>query len=435
MLFVETTRALTRYWMVVINLALLGVIVGAAATVLLPRTYEANATVFISAAQPVGKESLVSSSQFALAQVPSYTELVQSDSVLAPTIAELQLETTSTALRHRVSVTNPPDTVLLVVHSFDHDPAVATRVANTIAWHLGTAVEATTSPPGVLRASIAIPAETPTTPEGPSLTTLIMVGMLLGLVLGATSAVVRRSLDRSVQDRADIEEITGMMPLCMVPDNGPRSARGPLPGIPTLSMDVARAIRTALQFLEVDCDVDALVVTSAVGRESKSTTASDLARALAEVGQTTLLIDADLRRPRDHTDVHPLGLADVLAGRCALDDALEYLTLEDFHVLPAGSKVTDPGLLLSSDAMIEFLSIMRLRFDTVIIDSPPLLGATDAAVLAAATSGAVLTIRCRSTSKEQLREAQSRLEGTGARLLGTILTHVPSNSLLVRSPS
>src|SRR5690606_7907661 len=161
-------------------------------------------------------------------------------------------------------------------------------------------------------------------------------------------------------------------------------------------------------FIDVDSPVQVVVVTSSVAGEGKTTTVTNLAAALVAARRRVLIDEADLRRPSLNgffgAEGRP-GLTDVLVGRIALDAAL---------------------LLVGTGAMEELLDELRGRFDSVIIDTPPLLPVTDAAVLSAHSGGVLVVVRSGKTTRHKLLLAMRSLQAVGARVLGTVLNGAPS---------
>jgi succinoglycan biosynthesis transport protein ExoP len=170
----------------------------------------------------------------------------------------------------------------------------------------------------------------------------------------------------------------------------------------------------------------AVVVTSAVPEEGKTTTALNLALAMAEDGdRRTLLIDADLRRPSTTQYLTPqptLGLAELLAGEAPLDHVLVEVKSAHLTILPSGKATGNPLKLLQSDYLGSVIAELRRRFDRIVIDTPPTVPFTDAAVMNAVADGAVLVIRARKTTKPLIERARQSL--SHGNLLGIVLNDV-----------
>ena len=170
-----------------------------------------------------------------------------------------------------------------------------------------------------------------------------------------------------------------------------------------------------------------MVVTSSLPGEGKSTTTINLAIALADAGSRVALVDADLRRPSvsKYLGIEgKVGLTTVLIGRATLDDVVQPWGNGKLHVLPSGQIPPNPSELLGSKAMAQVLTQLAAKYDVVLIDTPPLLPVTDAAILARLTSGALVVVSADKLHRNQLRESLGSLETVGARILGIVLNRV-----------
>jgi succinoglycan biosynthesis transport protein ExoP len=194
------------------------------------------------------------------------------------------------------------------------------------------------------------------------------------------------------------------------------------------TVEAYRALRTNLQFLDFEAETRAFVVTSSISAEGKSTTAVNLALAIADAGRSVVIVDADLRRPKvaNYLGVDgSVGLVDVLVGTSSLDDALQDWGEHGLAVLPCGPVPPNPSELLQSATMGELIATLRTRFDTVLFDAPPLLPVSDAAILSRQTSGALVVAAAKRVKKPQLRAALNNIDQVGARTLGIVITMVP----------
>lgn len=193
------------------------------------------------------------------------------------------------------------------------------------------------------------------------------------------------------------------------------------------SIDALRVVLT----LSRDCqDIQVLGVTSAVSGEGKTSLASALAISLAHAcHEPVLLIDSDMRAPDLQemfgTPLTP-GLAEVLGRECPLSDAIVQNAAENVDLLPAGQLAANPHSLLRNGAMDSLLDEMRRRYRYVVVDTPPVLAASEANVVALACDGVVVCTRCDFSRGRQLRAASERLSTAGARLLGVVMNAVPT---------
>ena len=277
----------------------------------------------------------------------------------------------------------------------------------------------------LFKLSVVEPASLPSSPYSPRPTVNLALGLLVGLAIGVGTAVLLETLDTRVKNVADLPAIAG------APLLGALATDAEIPKHPLIVRDrqhspqaeAFRALRTNLQFVDVDHRPQSIVVTSALPREGKSTVAANLAVALAEAGTAVALVEADLRHPALAERMglaSSAGLTDVLIGRATIGDTIQrFGSTGKLWVLTSGSLPPNPSELLGSQQMRTVLEELK-RVTVVIIDTPPLLPVTDAAVLAALTDGALLVTAVGSTRREQVRQAVQRLETVGGRLLGVV---------------
>ncbi|MFN2537569.1 MAG: polysaccharide biosynthesis tyrosine autokinase [Mycobacteriales bacterium] len=259
----------------------------------------------------------------------------------------------------------------------------------------------------------------------------LALGLLVGLAVGIGGAVARETLDTSVKGPEQAAELAGAPVIGAITFDADAS-KTPLvvvsaPGSPRA--EAFRQLRTNLQFVDIEPPLRSVVVTSSVSGEGKSTTTCNLAITLAEAGLRIILVEADLRRPRvaDYMGLEgAVGLTSVLLGRVDLDTALQPWRDLSLSVLPSGPLPPNPSELLGSAGMGELLHELEQRADIVLLDAPPLLPVTDAAVLGASASGVILLIRSSKTRREQVHRAASILTTVGATPLGAVLNMVPT---------
>ncbi len=190
-----------------------------------------------------------------------------------------------------------------------------------------------------------------------------------------------------------------------------------------------RVLRTNMQYVEVDHDQKVFVVTSSLPGEGKSTTAVNLAVTMAVAKNTVVLVEADLRRPQIAERMgldDGVGTTSVLIGKVALPDALQDFEVTGLKVLACGPIPPNPSELLQSVAMEKLLHDLRGLFDVVIIDAPPLLPVTDAALLTAQADGALVVVRHGKTTRDQLSHSLERLEAVDAKALGVVINRTPT---------
>lgn len=301
------------------------------------------------------------------------------------------------------------------------------------------------------------PALAPSGPSRPQKARNILLAFLVGLVGGVGLAIFREYLDNTVKSPDDIEALTGLPSLAVVPSlpgfNGHHSrlskagreaitqtASGPrvelLSYIQPKSQisEAFRALRTSLLLSQADHPPQVILVTSALPREGKTTAAVNLAVTLAQLGDRTLLMDSDLRKPGirralNLTGGKEAGLSSYLAGVSTLDEVIvPHPAISNLSALTTGPVPPSPADLLSSHRMREAITELRRRFKFVVIDSPPVMAATDAVILSALTDGVLLVVRSGETPKEAFSRTRDLLAAVKCRLLGVVLNAVDSSA-------
>jgi len=298
------------------------------------------------------------------------------------------------------------------------------------------------------------PALVPTTPSAPQKTRNILLSILVGLVGGIGLAVFREYLDNTVKSPDDIESLTGLPSLAVIPalpDGNGRHSRSDgnevpqeltSPRVELLSYvqpksqisEAFRALRTSLLLSQAEHPPQVILVTSSLPREGKTTAAVNLAVTFAQLGDRTLIIDSDLRKPGIRRALNLTvgkegGLSSYLAGVSSLDDvAVPHPAIGNLSVLTTGPVPPSPADLLSSHRMREGLLELRRRFKFIVIDSPPIMAATDAVVLSALTDGVLLVVRSGNTPKEAFTRSRDLLSAVKCRLLGVVLNAVDSSA-------
>lgn len=193
-----------------------------------------------------------------------------------------------------------------------------------------------------------------------------------------------------------------------------------------------RALRTNLEFSNLDKSLRSLLVTSAGAEEGKSTTLANLAVTLAQSGKRVVLVDADLRRPTQHQIFglkNNAGLTDMVRDDAMLaTPPLQETGVANLQVLTSGQLPPNPAEVLGSKRMSEVLTALLQNADIVLLDAPPLLAVTDAAVLSSRVDGVLLVVSAGKTKRENARKAQSQLEKINAHVIGAVLNNVQANS-------
>lgn len=431
----DLVKLLRSRW-VTVCVTLIAAVLGAIVVSLLTTPlYQASTRLFVSTAAGSSLSDMYQGNRFSQERVVSYAELLKGETLAQRTIDKLGLDMTAGALRANVSASAKPDTVLIDVKVLDPSPVRARDIANTLSDEFVAMIRELETPEDGSRPDSRVVVEQraslPVTPVVPKTGRNIMVGVALGLLLGFGIALVRDLLDNTVKDRKTLEEIAGTGVVGVVPLDKERRKQAAISFDSDNSgiSEAFRKLRTNLQFLAVDNPPRVIVVTSSMPGEGKSTTAINIALALAEAGRNVALVDGDLRRPTLHKYldlVGTVGFSTVLSGGVGLAEALQKTRFTGLTVLTSGTIPPNPSELLGSLAARKVVNELRAEFDYVVIDSTPLVAVTDAAILAAGADGVLIIARYGHTKREQLAHAVSSLEGVGAPLLGAIFTMMPT---------
>ncbi|WP_022885783.1 polysaccharide biosynthesis tyrosine autokinase [Glaciibacter superstes] len=434
----DYVRIFHKSWILIVACTLLGIAGAAAFSIASTPKYVASTQLYVSvkAAADTGSGELVQGSSFARQAVTSYVDVVNSAIVLDDVIAELNLDLTSPQLAQMVSSSSPLNTVLIDVTVTNSDPELAAKIANSVGQNFSRiVVDELEKPEGEAASPVKIetiqPALVPSKPSSPNVPLNIALGLLVGLAIGIGVAVLRSVLDTRVHSLHDIETVTDVPMLGGITFD-PEAVKRPLivhvdPKNPRA--ESFRSLRTNLQFINVEDGPRSFVVTSSIPGEGKSTTTANLAIALAETGARVALIDGDLRLPRvaEYMGIEGgVGLTDVLIGRAELTDVLQKWGRGKLFVLPSGRVPPNPSELLGSASMARLLATLTEQFDIVLIDAPPLLLVTDAAVLSKLTGGVLLAVASGRVKRNELTAAVRALEHVGSKLMGVIVTMLPT---------
>lgn len=427
-------RILRQRWMLITAVVL--VALGAATALTLTSTpqYQSTARMFISTPESNSSDAY-QGGLFTQQRVTSYASLITGEEMARRVLDELgEPGAGARALSEQISATVEPETVVLAVSATDPSPERAQQIAQTTAEVFTEYIAELETPPGrtaaPVKASITDPATASASPVSPQPVRNIGLALVLGLLLGVGLAVLRDVLDTRIKTPADLAQAAGGAPNLGHTEFDKKVASQPI--VPADDTHSARAesyrvLRTNVQYVNVDAESRVLVVTSSMPSEGKSVTAANLAVSLADAGFRTLLIEADLRKPKasSYLDVvGSVGVTTVLLRKIAWRDAVQH-TAWGCDVLAAGATPPNPAELLQSEAMSTLLAEVRQDYDVVIVDAPPLLPVADAALLAAQADGALLAVRHNTTTTDQVRGSADRLASVGAALLGTITTMTP----------
>jgi capsular exopolysaccharide synthesis family protein len=429
-------KILRRRW---ISIVLCAVVIGVGAlglSLLQTKQYSSNARLFVStAAADQDGSALNSAGQFAVTRVQSYANLISSRELASTVIQKLGINMTPEELADEVKASVAAQTVNLTITAKDPDPHQAQSIAQGYAEAMVNLISSVETPQGQstapIKATIIDNASYNDSPVSPRKKRNIGLGLVIGLMLGLGQAVLRQTLDTRINSAEDVAEITDAPVLGTIGYDSQSKEVPLISAIPSHSprAEAFRVLRTNLQFVDVDTQHKVFVLTSAAPEEGKTTSAVNLALSLAQAGVRTLLIEGDLRRPRAAQRLGldgAVGVTSVLVGKVKFEDALQHDEKVGLDFLASGPVPPNPAELLQSKAMRDLVNELRGTYDVVVIDAPPLLPVTDAALIAAHADGAILVIRHGKISRDQLKISAQRLAQVDARLVGVIMNMVPT---------
>lgn len=295
-------------------------------------------------------------------------------------------------------------------------------------------------------------ASVPSYPLRPNKLRNIEFALVAGLIFGIALAFTREALDNSIKNAQEIEKLTNLPTLSIIPlsqssvirqarrlhahrNNGLNGNSGYAVELAVLKKPGAaiseayRTLRTSVLLSTAERPPQALLITSSQPSEGKTATSLNLAVTLAQKGSRVLLVDADLRRPGLAKVLglqNKNGLAEILTGACEFDEALLQKPdgLDSLFLLPAGPYPPNPAELLCSMKMENLVQRMRRNFDHVVLDSPPVLPITDATILSSIVDGVIMVVECEATTRAALNRACRVIEHSGGKILGTVLNKV-----------
>lgn len=456
-------RILGTHWKLAIT-ALLACTIGAAfVTALQTKHYQSSATVLISFSGATDLNELYSGTEAAQERLSSYAQIAGGHIVAERAIRQLQLPTSADDLLSQTQVKYTPKSVLFTISVKDTDPARAAALAGAMANQFsailptlspaagatgaGQAVTAgprtegveTTPPSGqppdvpvaaqstgkpipAARATVVEPPRVPRIPVSPVPMRNMAIGFIAGLLLAIAVALTREAGDRTIRTREKLEGVSGLPTLAELPGK-----RGSVPrfGTDAASDDAVRGMRTRL-LRAIGPDGRRVLVTGPFGGEGATTTAMNLALALAEMGEDTLLVEGDSRR---HVLAGLLrvesgeGLGNALANPDIASEAVKPTPISRLFILASRSARREslPASAYLPEVIDRVLHELSSRFDRIVVDGPPVLATADAGLLAGAVNATVVVVRARRTTADELKDALTALRSAGAHVVGTVL--------------
>jgi tyrosine-protein kinase Etk/Wzc len=283
----------------------------------------------------------------------------------------------------------------------------------------------------------------PGAPAKPKKTLIVSAAALLGLILGTGFVLLRRNLFKGIVDPGQVERtfqlpVYGLVPLSheqgllekRAPVRGGNRARELLANAcpRDLTVESLRSLRTSLQFSVLDARNRVVMLTGSVPGVGKSFLTANLAVLLAHSGKRVLMIDGDMRRgslERYLGGAQENGFSELLSGQISLDEAIRATDVDNLNFIACGRRPPNPSELLMSPRLAQYLETLAQRYDMLLIDTPPVLAVTDAAIIGAHAGSTFLVVRSGLHSEGELADTLKRLRTAGVRVQGCIFNAVP----------
>lgn len=452
-------RTIGAHWALFIG-AFVACLAGAVfLTVVQTKSYQSSATVLISIPGETNLSDVWYSTQTVQDRLSSYAALAGGHAVAERAVARFNLPVSADALAGMTRIQFTPKSTLLKISVIDTDAkraAVLTKaMADEFVAMIGTLsanspglappqgserpTQAGETPPGVdgplvpstltprpWLAAKAVVVEQPGVPQQP-LSPVPMrnmaMGLVAGLLLGTGVVLTREATDHTVRDRAKLERLSGLPTLAELPG---KHGAAPRFGTDAVFDDAVRGLRARL-LRAIGPDACRVALTGPFGGEGTTTTALNLARACAEIGERVLVIEGDTRRPVIASLLKVQageGLASALAHPAGAMDAVKPTSIPGLSILAARAQhsATVHCSEYPPQVLDKALREASIPFERTVVDSPPVLATADSYLLAGAVHATVLVVRARRTTEDELKDALIALEAAGAHVAGTVLT-------------
>lgn len=425
-----TRRSIRILALVVVSCAL----VSAAAALLSPVTYTASAVAYLRVNvlqdPPQDPDSYYAATQMASRKIEAIIPVFTSEAVGQRVVDSLSLDASASQTVQSLSAEHTPETVTVKVSATASSADEAQRIADEAVLQAAAEVEELEGEGSPVEIVLMTPARLSAATRAPQLLTYLGAGLLAGLVLGYSWILLRAALDKSLRGAKEVREAVAAPLLAVLPLSASMRRHGRTRATDPMDPEVEeqlRRLRTAL--CSAQDGPGALVITSPGGGQGTSSIALGLARLTAISGRRVILIDANLRTPVLGGDLglepdHP-GLRQLLDGSARLEEALVRTRLPGLLLIPAGGTPSNPSELLGSAAMAELLKRLSAEH-LLIIDAPPALPFTDAAVLSRRASGTLVVIEAGSATAQEVDETAIAVEQAGGSVLGVVLNRAAS---------
>ena len=446
---------LTRYWKAIFICLVLGLIAGLVVTLTTPKTYTASASgvVVVRGSNDLG--GVLSADMIAKSKAKQFQSLAKSRTVAAEALRLAKVSGNPDAAAGAVTVGVPEDTAQINLTVSHGSAQTAAKLANAWVTALSKSVAnltegqiasgggnngGATTTQSVVSVQPYVVAPVPGAPSSPKLKINLLLGAILGLLAGLAWAIFRAQSDRRIRNSEVIEKNFGLSVVGTLPLRADSSKRAFL--LDKIGKNVGKRdfrsvesfneLRANLQFMHPDSPLSAIVVTSPLATEGKSTVAANLAISIAESGRSVVLVDGDLRRPAvaDTFGVVPdVGVTTAVVNQVPVEECLQQVHgVDRLQLLAAGPIPPNPSEILGSAAFASVIGQLSAE-NLVVIDTPPSIPVADAAIVTRRVDGCLMVVDTTQATQDSLRKAISVMDKVDAEVLGVVLNRVPTGRL------
>ena len=418
-----------RWWLPLIGL-LVGTVAAAGLSFLVPPRYSSSAILSFSAQSPAGDlDAAYQGEQLAAQRTAFYANLAIQPRIVDPVAT--RVGSSSEEISQSTGAAASPQSSLLTVSATAGTAEGARQTADALAETIAQVAGEIERPiadggPPAVAAAIIQPGSEPTGSASMSRTTMLFLGFLIGLLAGVIAAIARRAADRSARNENELQDAAGVRVLATIGKDR-RFRDRPLitdVGVPERRVEAYRKLRASLSFVDPHGDRSVIAIMSPRSGEGRSSTVANLALVLAAAGRSVLIIGADVRDRRNP----PLfgareapGLVSALAtGGVTKADIRTWI--DGVDVLGPGAPTADPAAVLGSEAGRKAIASLRRDYDVVLIDTPPALSFSDAALIATSADGVLLLAGRSRSTLEEVAQTRRTIEETHTPILGAVHT-------------
>lgn len=425
---------LKKWWILLLLLLVFSLGARIICTYFIDKVYQAQTTMFI------GKEKgALNNIGISIADIQTYNQLIidykeiaNSRLVIMATMNKLNINMDPIDFRKQMSIDIVEKSRLFTVTFSSNDPVLAAKIANELAKQLTIAVSEIVT---VENIRVIDTAMVPKEPVFPQVNLITFLSGAIGIILGLFIIYLLDTFDDTFQTQESIENELQLTVMAIVPKFKKAVNNDSLVMLSDPHSNVSesyRICRTNINYINIDKNHQVLMLTSSAPSEGKTTTSCNLAISMAQANKRVLLIDGDLRK----SNVFRLfnipsrpGLTDAIYGKLSLSNVVQHIdNVSGLDVLVAGKTSPNPSELIGSDSFKKFIEEARSIYDVIIIDTPPVLSASDTAIISQLVDRVILIVAMKETNRTLVIEAKKALEKIRANIIGLILTKTVSKN-------